>query len=244
MTAPNRHSPQIVNKLIASLADDERERLSPYFEEIDYPSKSTLCTTGDPIEYVVFPHDAITSTLMELPEGSAVEVGLMGSEGVVGLDLIYGVRTSITTVIVQIPGRAVRMRTRDFEREVLQPKGYFYAMLLRYSRVFYGMVSQTAACNASHPLERRLARWLLMIHDRLQRDRFMLTQEFMALMLGVRRSTVTQAAQALRDAGAIDYDRGEMRILRRDLLEQYACGCYAVIRDIADSLFAQGDLVG
>lgn len=233
----------ITNLLIASIPAGERERLEPYFEEVDLPMRTMLCTTGVEISHAVFPHDAVTSTLMELPEGDAVEVGLMGAEGVVGLDLLYGARTSVTTVTVQIPGRAVRIEAEPFLREVVKKRSGFYDLLLRYSRIFYGMVAQSGACNGSHALEQRLARWLLMIHDRVHRDQFPLTHEFAAYMLGVRRATVSEAANGLRLAGAIDYERGEMRVVDRPRLEASSCGCYRVMVDLEAALFGSRETV-
>ena len=122
-------------------------------------------------------------------------------------------------------------------RYVVEPGGEFYRLLLRYANLFSGMVSQTAACNASHSVDQRLARWLLLVHDRVHRDAFPLTHEFMALMLGVRRASVTQAASALRVAGAIEYRIGHVHVVDRDVLEQTACGCYAVMRDLGERIF-------
>jgi CRP-like cAMP-binding protein len=219
------------------MSERDRERLAPYLEEVALPARTTLCSAGQKIPYAVFPHDAITSTLMHLPEGESIEVGLMGAEGVVGLDLLYGAEDSVTTVVVQIPGHGVRIRSEDLVREVVEPNGEFHARLLRYSRAFFGMVAQSGACNASHGISQRLARWLLMVHDRLQRARFPLTHEFVALMLGVRRASITEVANHLRAVGAIDYDRGAITILRRDLLETTSCGCYNVIKDLENSIF-------
>jgi CRP-like cAMP-binding protein len=193
---------------------------------------------GEPIERVVFPIDAVTSTLMELPEGESIEVGLMGAEGFVGLSLLYDEAIASTTVIIQIPGNGFEMRTADFAREVVQRDGEAYRLLLRYANRFFAVVAQVAACNASHSVEERLARWTLLVHDRVGRDRFPLTHEFLALMLGVRRAGVSQAASALRLAGAIDYTRGEMSVGDRKLLEKASCGCYQAITNTLESLFS------
>ncbi|HYW52535.1 MAG TPA: Crp/Fnr family transcriptional regulator, partial [Dongiaceae bacterium] len=186
---------------------------------------------------MVFPETAVTSTLMEMPEGDWVEVGLTGTDGMVGLDLLYGIRESVTTVIAQVPGRALKMDAEVFHREIVAKKTAFYDVLLRYARVFFGMVAQSAACNASHGIEQRMARWLLMIHDRVRRDRFPLTHEFIALMLGVRRASVTQAANSLRTAGALDYERGEVHVLDRQKLEKLSCACYDAVVRLSGSLF-------
>lgn len=221
------------NQLLDRLSGSERERITPFLEPVDLHPKMTLCTAGEPISHAVFPHNAVTSTLMELPEGDAVEVGLMGSEAFVGLDLVYGTRVSLTSVVVQVSGTGTRIRADDFVREMVQPGGEFYHALLRYSRAFLGMVAQSGACNATHLLEQRLARWLLMVHDRADRDRFDLTHEFIALMLGVRRAGVSGAANSLRVAGAIEYTRGEIVVKDREILEKCSCGCYEIIRSLS-----------
>jgi CRP-like cAMP-binding protein len=233
----DENSGTIRNRLIATLSEAEQVRLAPFFEEVDLRPKTQLCTSGQPISHAVFLHDAITSTLMDLPEGESIEVGLMGAEGFVGIDLMFGARESISTVVVQIPGRGARIKTDDLQRELLAKNPAFHALLVRYTRAFFGMVAQAGACNASHGIQQRLARWLLMVHDRLHRDRFPLTHEFIALMLGVRRASVTEAANQLRTAGAIDYDRGEVCILNRATLEQSACGCYLIVRQLGESIF-------
>lgn len=224
-----------VNHLLAAIPNDVRARVAPFMEEIELTSRLELCSAGSPIAAVVFPIDAVTSTLMEMAEGDSVEVGLSGVEGLVGLDLLYGLRDSLTTVIVQVPGRGVRLDADTFRRELLQDSAA-RGVMLRYARGFLGMVAQTAACNASHAIEERLARWLLMVHDRVQRNHFPLTHEFISLMLGVRRASVTQAASMLRSAGAIDYQRGDINVLDRAALEGCACSCYVVVRRLADSL--------
>jgi CRP-like cAMP-binding protein len=151
--------------------------------------------------------------------------------------LLYGIRSSVTTVVVQVSGDGSRIKAADFEREIVG-QSEFYRLLLRFSRSFMGMVAQCGACNATHMLEQRLARWLLMVHDRVYRDKFDLTHEFIALMLGVRRAGVSGAASQLRAAGAIDYTRGSISVVNRAALERCACGCYAIIRELGDSVFA------
>lgn len=201
------------------------------------PLRQTLSAAGEPIAYAYFPIDAVTSTLMDLPEGESVEVGLMGAEGVVGLALLYGRRVASTTVIVQVDGDAYRIRSDDFVREIVDANTAFYKLLLRYANVFLAMVAQNAACNASHSVEQRFARWLLLLHDRVQRDAFPLTHEFSAIMLGVRRASVTQVANTLRNVGAIDYRTGRMQVVDRDALASSSCGCYEVIHDLSESIF-------
>jgi CRP-like cAMP-binding protein len=234
LTAFNPNATKYDNVLLAQLSEDEREWLEPLFEPVDLPAKTVLCRIGEPIEYAVFPATAITSTLVEMPGGDSMEVGLMGSEGVVGLDLLYEARESVTTVVVQVSGAGSRIKAEDFAREIVG-RTEFYKVLLRYSYAFMGMIAQSGACNATHVIEQRLARWLLMVHDRVHRDQFDLTHEYIASMLGVRRAGVSSAANQLRLSGAIDYTRGSVRILDREALEAAACGCYSIIRRLFEA---------
>ena len=171
----------------------------------------------------------MTSTLLELPDGESIEVGLMGAEGLTGLNLLYGVARSNTTVIAQIPGSAVRMPAPVFVREVVRLGGPAYQLMLRYAHAFNEMVAEVAACNASHSVEQRCARWILLAHDRVGRDSFPLTHEYLALMLGVRRASVSSAASLLRMVGAIDYSRGHVNVTDRERLISAACGCYGAM---------------
>jgi len=234
VAAFDRNATKFDDFLLAQLSEAERERLEPLFEPVDLPAKMVLCRIGKPIEYAVFPATAITSTLVEMPEGDSMEVGIMGSEGVVGLDLLYDARESSTKVVVQVAGVGSRVKAEDFTREIVG-RTELYKILLRYSRAFTGMIAQSGACNATHVIEQRLARWLLMVHDRVHHDRFDLTHEYMALMLGVRRAGVSGAANHLRLCGAIDYTRGSVKIMDREALEACACGCYAIIRRLFDA---------
>ena len=235
MASTNHRVPE--NRLLDALSRRERDRVAPFIETVSLVSRETLQTEGEAIRYAVFPTNAVTSTLMELPEGDSVEVGLMGAEGVVGLELLYGQRYANATVIVQIPGDGVRIEADVFEREVVKNGGEFHRLLLRYANMFSAMVAQGAACNASHAIEQRLARWILLVHDRVGAAEFPLTHEFIALMLGVRRASVSEAASRLRLAGAIDYRTRTIRVSDRSALELASCGCYAVMQRLSDNIF-------
>ncbi|MBV9439182.1 MAG: Crp/Fnr family transcriptional regulator [Candidatus Eremiobacteraeota bacterium] len=217
------------NLLIGRLTASERERLDPLLRPVGLEPRQVLARHREPIAHVYFPVDAVTSTLMELPDGESIEVGLMGAEGVTGLSLLYREALSNTTVVTQIPGRALCIEADAFVREVVDYGGEFYFLLLRYANVFMEMIAQVAACNASHSVEQRCARWILLAHDRVGRDRFPLTHEFLAIMLGVRRASVTGAASGMRAAGAIEYERGEVHVLDRDKLEVFSCSCYVAL---------------
>jgi CRP-like cAMP-binding protein len=225
------------NRLLSLLGPEDRARLEPFLERIHLASHQTLATQHQPLTHVYFPIDAVTSTLLELPDGESIEVGLMGAEGLTGLNLLYGVARSSTTVIAQIPGAAVRMPAQAFVREVVQSHGSMFQLMLRYSNAFNEMVAEVAACNASHSVEQRCARWILLAHDRVGRDSFPLTHEYLALMLGVRRASVSSAASLLRLGGAIDYSRGHVSITDRDRLIAAACGCYGAMVATMEEFF-------
>lgn len=222
------------NRLLAALARDDAARLAPFLHEVELDQGQALSRHGEPIDAVYFPHDAVASTLMELPEGESVEVGLMGAEGVAGLATLAGDRIATTTVVCQIAGGATRIAVEDFVREVVSRGGPFHQLLLRYAIAFLGMVAQVGACNASHAVEQRFARWLLLVHDRVGQNEFPLTHEFTALMLGVRRASVTQAAAALRLAGGIEYRNGWVHVRDHEIVHRATCGCYDAIVSMMD----------
>jgi CRP-like cAMP-binding protein len=227
------------NRLISSLTGDEWARIARHFELVDLKNGATLLRVGERIRYLWFPNDCVTSTVVDTPEGATIEVGLMGLEGVVGLSLIMGRTVSNTTVIVQIPGTAYRIRAEDVVTHVITPHGQFYEALLRYIDSFMALVAQTAACNSLHTVDQRLARWILLTHDRIGSDTLPLTQEFLGYMLGVRRASVSAAASGLQDLGIIRYSRGQVQVVDRARLEQNACACYGIVRTMTDELFQQ-----
>src|SRR3712207_5446674 len=202
-----------------------------FFLMIRRPPRSTL------FPYTTLFRSAVTSTVVRTPDGDTIEVGLMGAEGFVGLSLLFGVERSNGTVIVQLAGRASRMSAADFGRHVRGRGGPCFETLQRYANFLQAMVQQHAACNAAHNIEERMCRWILLTHDRVGRDEFPLTQEYAALMLGVRRPTVTEVAQKLREQGLIRYTRGNFTVTDRRGLEESACPCYGVIREQTARIF-------
>lgn len=231
------------NLLLAMLSPAERARLDPYLEPVELSFKQVVVKTDTPIGHVVFLHDAVISVVTELPDGEIIEVGVMGAEGFAGLGLLFGNLAAAATGIVQIPGRGSRMRAADFRREVVDRGGESFRLLLRYANAFTGMVAQIAACNASHDVEQRFARWLLAVHDRAQTEHFALTHEFAALLLGVRRAGITEVANRLRIAGAIDYRAGHMHVRDRARLQRVACGCYGTVDRLLSAPLAPARLV-
>lgn len=218
----------IIDRLTAS----ERARLSPYLNPVEILANDVLIEQGSEIPAVWFPIDSVTATVVRLPGGGEVEVGNMGSEGVVGLSLVFGVPHSNSTVICQIPGRAYCIDAQDFMEHVFRHGGELYEAILRYTNAFMTVIAQVAGCNTTHDVSSRLARWVLMTQDRTKTGTLRLTHEFMGRMLGVQRTTVTLALRGLTERGLIEHSYGTMTVLDRTGLEQAACPCYAIIRRV------------
>ena len=228
------------NHLLATLAAGEYQRLLPNLEPVTLSLGEVIREPGGQQKYVYFPTTCIVSFLYTMEEGATVEVGLTGNDGVVGIALFLGGNTSPYRAIVQIAGAAFRMRLNVLRRE-FSGSCAFQSSLLRYTQALITQISQTAACNRLHSVEKRLCRWLLLCHDRVPNDEILMTQEFIANMLGGRRESVTVAAGHLQDAGFVQYSRGHIRILDRKALEASACECYRVVKDEVDRLMGKRD---
>ena len=198
-----------------------------------------VLNNAQPIRHVYFPVDCVVSLLAPLDGHLAVEVAMVGSEGMVGAPLALGVRTSSVQAIVQGSGTALRMDASPFQRE-LRRNTALHTGINRYIHLLMGQLTQTAACNAFHSIEARCARWLLTTRDRTQSDKVELTHEFLAHMLGVRRVGVTVAAGNLQRQGLITYSRGHIEILDPERLGAASCECYAVVRTLYSSLATRG----
>jgi CRP-like cAMP-binding protein len=217
------------NRLLASLPPAEFGRLAASLTPVTLTLKQFLLEADEPIEAAYFVETGMVSYLAYLEGGEAIEVGIIGSEGMVGLPLILGVDRAPAGALVQMGGTALRIKPAAL-RQAFNESDALRTRLLRYMQALYTQVSQTAVCNGHHSLEERLARWMLMAHDRAEGDRFPMTHEFMALMLGVRRSGVTVTAGTLKQAGLISYASGRMTVLDRPSLEATACECYGTVQ--------------
>lgn len=184
---------------------------------------------GEPIEAAYFIESGSSSMIAVMEDGARIEVGLIGPEGMVGLPLLLGTAEAALEAMVQIPGEALRLAATGFQAALAEAPS-LGPLLLRYLDSFHAQVSQTAACNGRHQVEQRLARWMLMTHDRAGGDGFPMTQEFLSTMLGVRRPGVTLAVGILQRAGLVRHEKGHMHILDREGLESAACECYGVVR--------------
>ena len=220
------------NRLLTTLPVRERRRFLKLCRPCRLNFATVLCEPGARMGHVYFPNRGLISMLTPVQGHPSVEVGMVGSEGFAGVPLLLGVATSPVQWLVQGPGDAMCMTASTFTRETARSRTLQKA-LNGYLHTFMVQVAQTAACNSRHQLEPRLARWLLMTHDRMQSDNFTLTHDFLAQMLNVRRAGVTRAAVALQKRKLIRYRRGNITILDRHGLERAACGCYRAVRDVA-----------
>ena len=222
------------NHLLASLPPDVYEKLAPHFKLVSLKQGERLLQPGETLQEIYFPIDCLLSITITLSDGTTVETGVVGCRDMLGINVfLSGGETTQTEATVQIPGNAIKADARILHKEFdSNPK--LRNILLRYAQAFIVQVSQTAACNGTHVLEHRLARWLLEAQDRINSDELRLTHEFLGTMLGVRRAGVTQAAQNLQDRGLIQYSRGRIQILNQGGLEAFSCECFRTVRNECD----------
>jgi CRP-like cAMP-binding protein len=219
----------ISSKILLHLSRNECQQLLPELELVRLKLHQVITEAGETMKSGYFVNTGILSVLAVQPDGKSVEVGLIGNEGFLGLPLLVGYRTSPTRVVSQADGTAYRCDAQALRR-VLRECPELEQQLHRFGQQLAMQTTQVAACNRLHDVEERLARWILMTEDRLLADTLPLTQEFLAQMLGTRRSSVTVAAGTLQKAGLISYTRGSVTIVDRERLEDAACDCYAIVQ--------------
>lgn len=217
------------NHMLARLSDEHLEPLCARLDKVDTALKQVLHERDAPIRHVYFPCNAALSNMIFLEDGSAVEVGTVGNEGFNAVELLANASVATETSICQIAGRSLRMSASDYKAAIDGPTPLRHVCEC-YLQGYLSQLSQSVACNRKHSLEGRFARWLLVTHDRVQGNEFLLTQEFLSDMLGVRRPSVSQVASEFQDKGLIGYSRGHMKILDRGRLERISCECYACVR--------------
>ncbi|WP_238384200.1 Crp/Fnr family transcriptional regulator [Teichococcus vastitatis] len=212
--------------------------LWPQLKLVELPIRRVLHAPEQPITEIYFPETGYVSMLVYMEDGDAIEVGQIGFDGMVGIPVVLEGDSDGLEAMVQHPGTALRMSAAAL-REMLESTPALHSLLLRYALVHHEQVARTGACNGRHGVAERLARWLLMAHDRSEGDTFSMTQEFMSMMLGVRRAGVSVAAGFLRKAGLIHYERGEITVTNRPGLEAAACECYGIVRRASDRFHGQ-----
>jgi CRP-like cAMP-binding protein len=225
----------IANRILAQLPTEEYERLSPHLEPVSLVLGDVLHYPQEPVTHVYFPNQGTVSVIATFEDGGGVEVGVVGNEGMFGVNVVLGSLTTPHEAVVQLPGDALRISTHMVKEE-FRRCGQLHDLILRYTQAFIIQLAQTAACNRSHPMSGRLARWLLMSHDRAMTDELLLTHEFIAVMLGTRRAGVSEAAGKLQNDGLIKYRRGRIQITDRKGLEAFSCECYPIVKREFDRL--------
>lgn len=223
------------NRLISGLPREDRNHFLEGCEQVELVFADILCDAGEPIKYVHFPIGSVVSLLAKTDDHSSVEVGVVGNEGMLGISLMLGVDFSSLQFMVRGSGPAWRMDALSFRRE-LQLSSALKFELNRYLYLMTSQLAQSAACTRFHVVEERLARWLLMTQDRVHSDKFHVTHEILAYMLGVRRVGITKAAGELQRKKLISYSRGDITILDHNGLEAVSCGCYQADKEIYDRL--------
>jgi CRP-like cAMP-binding protein len=219
-----------INQILAALPVSEYQRLASHLKPVNLISGEILLEPNEPIQKIYFPQRAMISLVSIMMDGSTTEIGLIGNEGMIGLPSILGGNSTSSRTIVQISGTALEISAEVVHQE-FQRGEKLHQLLLLYTQALLTQVSQSAACNRQHNIEQRLARWLLSVHDCILQDELPLTQEFIANMLGTRRSGVTVAAGVLQQAGIINYSRGRITILDQQRLEEVACECYHLVQN-------------
>ena len=225
----NTHPPPTGNALLRALAPADLEALRPALEAVALVKDTPVFQPGERASYVWFPTNGMISIVALDHSGSAIEVATVGREGMTGLAVVLGAETMIYASMVQVPGDGWRIETSAF-RQAMERHPAIRAAMLTYVLASLTQMGQNVACAQLHDTESRCARWLLLAHDEVDGDDFPLTQDYLAMMLGVTRPSVSAAASALQKAGLIRYVRGQIQILDRPGLETLSCDCYAIVR--------------
>jgi CRP-like cAMP-binding protein len=226
------------NRLLDFLGENDYRRLQPHLELVSLDFKQTLYEPRSLMHYAYFPRDGVISMLTSMENGSGIELASIGREGMVGLGLLFGGEKAPARIMVQVPGTALRMKG-NILRDELSRDTPLRRLLFLYERAFLKQIMQSVACNGLHSLLQRCCRWLLMTRDRVDSDWFVMTHEFLAEMLGVRRSSVSEVLEPLQKKGLIHCQRGKIQILNRKGLENLVCECYRSVHGEFERLFAE-----
>jgi len=231
----NGEGKPVGNRILLSLADMEYQALRPHLTYVTMPHHASLHEPGERIEFVHFPNRGLVSLVVAMKEGKTVEVGVVGNEGLVGTPAAVGLDRSPHRAVVQIAGDGLRVRVDAF-RSILTSSSHLQFLACRHAVIQGMQAAQSAACNRLHGIEQRLARWLLIMQDRMDEGILRITHDFLATMLGTDRPSVSLAAGILQRKETIEYTRGAVRILNRKMLEECACECYGVMRQFNSAL--------
>jgi CRP-like cAMP-binding protein len=225
------------NQLLAALPAEEQERILPRLEPVPLTLGDVVYEAGGRIRYVYFPTGGVVSLLCVTDDGASIEAGTIGMEGMAGMPIFLGVDASPNRAVVQVAGEALRMKSEEFG-ELAGENSRFHSLLHLYTFALINQMSLSVACNRFHGVEKRLARWLLMMQDRARVDEFRFTQELISRMIGTHRPHVSTAVISLQKAGLIRNGRGKIDILDRDGLMKTACACYLASKKCFDGFFS------
>jgi CRP-like cAMP-binding protein len=234
---PMTNQPRPANKILTTLPHEEFERLRPKLREVSFEIGETVYLPEQKMDFAYFVNSGIVSWLAAVENGNTVEAGVIGPEGIAGVAIVLGANSTPNQGLAQSDVQVSKIAAKDLIAEFRQ-NGKRSEMILRFVQSMFTQVAQTAACNRLHTLDQRLARWLLMTHDRIGESKLPLTQEFLSRMLGVRRAGVSVAANSLRQQGVIDYHRGDIVVVDRSGIERLSCECYRIVKQEYDAYLA------
>jgi CRP-like cAMP-binding protein len=236
MSAPMKKRLPAGNRLLAALPRDQNEQFSALLSPVWVRAGEVLYEAGDQIQHAYFLNSGVASLLSTTEEGNVIEVGVVGSEGLIGTPILLRAEKMAVRVVMQIPGEAMMVKASVLRTE-FNRIGRLQDLFLRYTHLLLTQFSLSGSCNRFHTVEQRLCRWLLSVQDRVQADSFLLTQELIAQMLGVSRPGVTLAASRLQKLELLSYSRGKITLLNRQGLESVTCGCYWALREGLEDFF-------
>ena len=234
MTEPQTDPFVHQNQLLGAFEEEARSRLEGYLQPVSMKLGEVVCEAGGLLKHAYFPQGSVLSLITVLENGSAVECANIGREGAFGIFAAMYSRTSFTRCIIQLEGPMLRCPIEPLQRE-FEASNYMKNLLVSFSETLLSQVMQTVACNALHTVQRRICRWLLMMHDRAEGAALTYTHEFLAHILGVNRTSITLAAPSMQREGLISYSRGAMQVLDRARMERASCECYSVVKDRFDN---------
>jgi CRP-like cAMP-binding protein len=236
MSTPASQADSAGNRILAALNATDYQHFLSQLKQITLAQGEVVYEPGDKIDYVYFPETAVFSMLCMMKDGDTAEVGPVGREGLVGLNIFFGAKITPTQLVVHVGGTVMRMKSELFREELRSERSVMPHLLFRYTQMLLAMTGQSSACNKLHSIEQQLGKWLLMMHDYVS-DELLLTHELISLTLGVRRAGISESSLSFKNEGLIDYKRGHIQILDRQGLERKACECYGVIRNEYERLY-------